>query len=131
MIHHVGDAQADFGSADFHESSKHHNGKYFVMSFPYSNGGYLQLHYGENMECFLESTEAIFEHIGGIPPEIWFDNTKTIVTKIIKDGSREITERFARFQEHYGFKSIFMNQASGWEKGSYPQFNFYRETRPM
>lgn len=64
MIHHVGDAQADFGSADFHESSKHHNGKYFVMSFPYSNGGYLQLHYGENMECFLESTEAIFEHIG-------------------------------------------------------------------
>jgi len=118
LIHHAGEAQADFGSADFHESSKHHSGKYFVMSFPYSNGSYLQLHYGENMECLLESMEAIFEHIGGVPPEIWFDNTKTIVTNIIKGGGREITERFARFQEHYGFKSIFMNQASGWEKGS-------------
>lgn len=118
LIHHVGDAQADFGSADFHESCVPHSGKYFVMSFPYSNGGYLQLHYGENMECLLESMEAIFEHIGGTPPEIWFDNTKIIVTKIIKDGGREITERFSRFQEHYGFKAIFMNQASGWEKGS-------------
>lgn len=118
LIHHGGEAQADFGATDFHESSTHHSGKYFVMSFPYSNDGYLQLHYGENMECLLESMVAIFEHIGGVPPEIWFDNTKTIVTKIIKGGGREITERFTRFQEHYGFRPVFMNQAAGWEKGN-------------
>ena len=118
LIHHAGEAQADFGAADFYESGRHHSGKYFVMSFPYSNGGYLQLHYGENMECLLESMRAIFEHIGGVPPEIWFDNTKTIVTNIIKGGGREITERFSHFQEHYGFKSIFMNPSAGWEKGS-------------
>lgn len=118
LIHHEGDAQADFGAADFYENSVHHSGKYFVISFPYSNSGYLQLHYGENMECLLESMVAIFEYIRGVPPEIWFDNTKTIVSKIIKDGGREITQRFALFQEHYRFKAIFMNQASGWEKGS-------------
>ena len=118
LMHYPGDGQADFGAADFIENSNQKSGKYFVISFPYSNSGYLQLHYGENMECLLESMEAIFEHIGGVPPEIWFDNTKTIVTRIIKDGGREITDRFMRFQEHYGFKAVFMNQASGWEKGS-------------
>lgn len=118
LEHHPGDGQADFGAADFYESGMQHSGKYFVMTFPYSNNGYLQLHYGENMECLLESMTEIFKYIGGVPPEIWFDNTKTIVSAIIKDGGREITDRFKHFQEHYGFKAVFMNQASGWEKGS-------------
>jgi transposase len=117
LNHEPGEAQGDFGSADFYENSMRHSGKYFVMDFPYSNCGYLQLHYGENMECLLESMVAIFEHIGGVPTEIWFDNTRTIVTKIIRGGGRETTERFLRFQEHYGFKAIFMNPNSGNEKG--------------
>ena len=118
LIHHPGEAQGDFGGADFYEAGKQYSGKYFVMSFPFSNAGYLQLNYGENMECLLESMVSIFEYIGGVPTEIWLDNTKTIVTKIIKGGKREITERFRRFSEHYGFKAVFMNQSSGWEKGS-------------
>ena len=118
LNHFPGEAQADFGTADFYENGKlHHEAKYLVLSFPYSNGGYLQLNYGENMECLLESMRAIFEHIGGVPTEIWFDNTTTIVTKIIRGGGREITERFLRFQEHYGFKAVFMNPESGNEKG--------------
>ena len=117
LNHDPGESQADFGAADFVENSIRHSGKYFVLDFPYSNCGYLQLHYGENMECLLESMRAIFEHIGGVPTEIWFDNTKTIVTKIIRGGGRETTERFLRFQEHYGFKAIFMNPNSGNEKG--------------
>lgn len=117
LNHDPGESQADFGSADFVENSIRYSGKYFVLDFPYSNKGYLQLHYGENMECLLESMRAIFEYIGGVPTEIWFDNTKTIVTKIIRGGGREVTERFLRFQDHYGFKAIFMNPDSGNEKG--------------
>ena len=119
LEHHPGAAQADFGYADFYENGKlHHEAKYLVLSFPYSNGGYLQLNYGENMECLLEGLVAMFEYIGGVPTTIWFDNTKTIVTDIIKGGSREITERFQRFYEHYRFKPVFMNPAAGWEKGN-------------
>ena len=119
LIHRPGSAQADFGTADFYENGKlYHNAKYFVLSFPFSNGGYLQLSYGENMECLLEGMIAIFEYIGGVPTEIWFDNTTTIVTKIIKGGDRTVTERFQRFCEHYRFKSVFMNPDSGWEKGN-------------
>ena len=84
LIHHPGEAQADFGTADF----------------------------------ILEGLEAVFEHIGGVPAEIWFDNTKTIVTEIIKGGGRHVTERFQLFCEHYRFKAVFMNPESGWEKGN-------------
>lgn len=119
LEHRPGEAQADFGTADFYENGKlHHEAKYIVLSFPFSNGGFLQLNYGENMECFLEGLVTIFEHIGGIPTEIWFDNTRTIVTKVIKGGGRNITERFQRFCEHYRIKPIFMNPESGWEKGN-------------
>ena len=119
LVHSPGEAQADFGYADFYENGKlHHEAKYLVLSFPYSNGGYLQLNYGENMECLLEGLVATFEYIGGVPTEIWFDNTRTIVTEIIKGGNRNVTERFQRFCEHYRFKALFMNPESGWEKGN-------------
>ena len=119
LIHFPGEAQADFGTADFCENGKlHHEAKYLVLSFPYSNGGYLQLNYGENMECLLEGLTAMFRHIGGVPTEIWFDNTRTIVTEIIKGGGRSVTERFQRFSEHYRFKAVFMNPDSGNEKGN-------------
>ena len=119
LEHHSGEAQADFGVADFYENGTlHHEAKYLVLSFPYSNGGYIQLNYGENMECLLEGLVAMFEYIGGVPTEIWFDNTRTIVTDIIKGGGREVTERFQRFCEHYRFKPVFMNPESGWEKGN-------------
>lgn len=119
LIHFPGEAQADFGYADFYENGKlHHEAKYLVLSFPYSNGGYLQLNYGENMECLLEGLVATFEYIGGVPTEIWFDNTRTIVTEIIKGGGRNVTERFQRFCEHYRIRAVFMNPEAGWEKGN-------------
>lgn len=119
LIHHPGTAQADFGYSDFYENERlYKEAKYLVLSFPYSNGGYLQLNYGENMECLLEGLVTMFEYIGGVPTEIWFDNTKTIVTNIIKGGGRNVTRRFEQFCEHYRFKPVFMNPESGWEKGN-------------
>jgi len=118
LEHHPGEAQADFGSAEFYERGRLVSGKYIVLSFPWSNAGYIQLLYGENTECLLEGLSSIFRHIGGVPCEIWFDNASSMVTNIIKGGRRDLTERFSRFKEHYGFKAIFMNPDEGHEKGS-------------
>jgi len=118
LEHKPGEVQIDFGSADFYENGKKHSGKYLEVSFPHSNKGYLQLNYGENMECLLEGLDAIFRHIGCVPAEAWFDNTTTIVSKIIRGGGRELTERFERFREHYRFQSVFMNPGAGHEKGN-------------
>ena len=118
LEHKPGEAQVDFGAAEFYENGRKVSGKYLEVSFPYSNKGYLQLFPGENMECLLEGLDAIFRYIGVVPDELWFDNTKTIVTKIIRGGGRETTDRFNRFREHYRFHAVFMNPNEGHEKGN-------------
>lgn len=118
LEHRPGSMQVDFGAADFYENGKQHSGKYVEASFPHSNQGYMQLFHGENMECLLEGLTNIFKHMGSVPREIWFDNTKTIVTKILKDGQRDTTETFNRFKEHYRFKAVFTNPGKGHEKGN-------------
>lgn len=60
LQHRPGKAQADFGTTVFYENRKlHHEAKYFVLSFPCSNGGFFQLNYGENMECLLEGMTSV------------------------------------------------------------------------
>jgi transposase len=118
LEHTPGEAQGDFGEAEFYEDGRLYQGKYLDLSFPQSNQGYLQLFKGENQECLFEGLAAIFDHIGGVPPEIWFDNTKTIVTKVMKEGGRTLTEDFLRFKEHYRFEAVFCNLEAGHEKGN-------------
>ena len=118
LVHQPGEAQADFGSADYVENGVRRSGKYFVLDFPYSNAGFIQLQPGENLECLMESMVSIFNHIGGVPTEVWFDNASSMVTDVIRGGGRNLVERFVRFSEHYGFMPVFMNPASGNEKGA-------------
>ncbi len=118
LEHRPGEAQADFGSVEFYERGRLISGKYIVLSFPWSNAAYMQLLYGENSECLLEGLSSIFRHIGGVHHEIWFDNASSVVASIIKGGGRNLTERFSRFKEHYGFRAVFMNPAEGYEKGN-------------
>lgn len=118
LEHAAGEAQCDFGDADFYENGRLFNGKYLNLSLPFSNQGYLQLFKGENQECLFEGLVAIFEHIGGVPTKIWFDNPRTIVSKVMKEGERRLTDDFIRFKEHYRFNAAFCNVEAGHEKGN-------------
>lgn len=118
LEHIPGEAQADFGEAEYYENGRLYSGKYLNLSFPYSNQGYFQLFKGENQECLFEGLISIFEHIGGVPARIWFDNTRTIVTRVLKDGGRTLTDDFLRFSEHYRFEAVFCNVEAGHEKGN-------------
>lgn len=118
LEHIPGEAQVDFGDADFYENGKLYNGKYLNLSFPYSNKGYTQIFKGENQECLFEGLKTIFEHIGGVPTRIWFDNASTIVAKVMKGEGRTLTDDFLRFMEHYRFEAAFCNVNAGHEKGN-------------
>lgn len=118
LMHIHGEAQVDFGKAEFIESGITHYGSYLVVSFPKSNAGFIQLFKGENTECLFEGLKNIFNHIGGVPKKLWFDNMSTVVVSIKKDGERELTDSFYRFKQHYGFAATFCNPNSGNEKGS-------------
>ncbi|CAA7600768.1 Hypothetical protein DEACI_1421 [Acididesulfobacillus acetoxydans] len=95
-----------------------YSGYYLNLSFPYSNGGYLQQFKGQNQECLFEGLKNIFEYLGGVPRETWFDNASTMVTDILKGRGRTLTDGFLRFKQHYGFEAVFCNPNAGHEKGN-------------
>ena len=49
LNHFPGEAQADFGYADFYENGERISGQYLVLTFPYSNAGFIQLIYEETL----------------------------------------------------------------------------------
>ena len=118
LEHIPGEAQVDFGESDFYLDGELFTGHHLNLSFPHSNQGYVQLFKGENQQCLFEGLIAIFNHIGGVPTRLWFDNPSTIVSKVLKDGGRNLTDSFPRFMEHYRFEVAFCNVASGHEKGN-------------
>jgi len=118
LEHIPGEAQSDFGDCQFYERAKLYDGNYLNLSFPSSNKGYLQVFKGENAECLLEGLISIFTHIGGVPSCIWFDNASSAVAKVLKEGKRNLTDKFLQFKAHYGFEAVFCNIGAGHEKGS-------------
>lgn len=69
-----GDAQADFGEADFYVGGVRTRMSFFVMTFPYSNVGIAQVFPGENAECVCQALRNMFEHVAGVPRRIVFDS---------------------------------------------------------
>jgi len=118
LDHIAGEAQVDFGDCQFYEKERLRDGKYLNLSFPKSNKGYFQVFKGENSQCLFEGLKTIFNHIGGVPGRLWFDNASTIVTKVLKDGERNLTNDFLRFREHYRFEANFCSVNAGCEKGN-------------
>ena len=116
LVWEAGEAQADFGEADFYVNEVRKRMSYFVLSFPNSNVGLAQVLPGENAECVCEGLKAIFEFIGGVPSRIVFDNA-TGVGRKVSNGVRT-TDLFCACAAHYGFDFSFCNPNSGNEKGN-------------
>jgi len=118
LEHKPGEAQIDFGKAEFVENGKNYYGSYLNISFPYSNAGFVQLFKGENFECLAEGLINIFEHINGVPHRQWYDNMSTAVKKILKGDKRDLTDSFTKLKEHYCYNAVFCNRNAGYEKGN-------------
>lgn len=116
LVWPAGEAQADFGEADILENGEQKSRKYFVLSFPFSNAAYTQSFGGETAECVCQGLLDIFNHIGGVPLRIVFDNA-TGVGRRVRDQVM-YSELFLRFKCHYGFSVTFCNPESGQEKGN-------------
>ncbi len=110
------EGQVDFGQADVIEQGTRTRMHFLCLTFPYSNAGYLQLFPGETAECVVQGLVDIFQHIGGVPRRLVFDNA-TGVGRRVGEAVR-LTELFYRFQAHYGFEVTFCNPYAGYEKGS-------------
>lgn len=111
-----GEAQADFGEADFYVSGIKRRLSYFVMSFPYSNIGLAQVFPAENAECVCQGLKSIFEFMGGIPLRIVLDNATGIGRRTMEKV--RLTGLFSTFAAHYNFAYAFRNPEAGHEKGN-------------
>ncbi|WDL98474.1 IS21 family transposase [Alicyclobacillus sp. ALC3] len=111
-----GECQVDFGEADFYIAGQVRAYKYLCVSFPHSNAAYAQLFGGETAECVVHGLQDVFQHIGGIPTRLVFDNA-TGVGRRIGEQIR-MTELFLRFKAHCGFEVTFCNPYAGYEKGN-------------
>lgn len=118
LKHSPGTAQLDFGKTSYILNDVTIEGYHLVISFPFSNMGFAQLFPSQNQETLFQGMKNIFEYIGGVPKEIWFDNMSTAVVKVGKGQDRTLTEMFMHFAAHYGFDSKFCNPAKGNKKGS-------------
>lgn len=114
-----GYGQVDFGECLYYDGQgQERKGWALTVSFPQSNKGYTQLYPAQNQECLLTGLQRVFEHIGGVPPRLKFDNLSAAVVKVLDGGERVLTDGFLRFKLHYRFEAEFCNPAAGNEKGN-------------
>jgi transposase len=116
LSHPMCHTQTDFGEFYAFSNGNLTAFQYLVLSFPYSNAGFAQVLPGENSECLLEGLKWIFQHLGGVPHKIRFDNLSAAVT--LRKKNRKINQSFDRFCLHYGFEAEFCNVARANEKGN-------------
>ena len=119
LAHPPGHAQVDFGDFKYYDTAGNAcEGHALIVSFLYSNAGWMQVFPSENQECLLTGLKRIFAHIGCVPINLRCDNMTTAVAQVLKGNERVITDGFYRFMLHYRFSADFCNPAKGNEKGN-------------
>jgi len=83
----------------------------------YSRATYVRSYPAEKLECFLDGHVRAFRFFGGSSKRNAYDNLKSAVTRIGREGERRLNDRFLALRSHYLFDSRFCNVASGNEKG--------------
>lgn len=111
-------AQADFGTAVVTIGHERREVALFCMRAKASKVPFVIALPTERLEALLAGHVAAFEFFGGVFHEVWYDNPKTAVTKILAGPHRIEHERLSALRAHYLFGSSFCTPACGNEKGS-------------
>lgn len=112
------DAQVDWGEAIAIIGGVRQTVQFFVMRLCYSRRTFVMMFPSQNQESFLYAHVQAFNHFGGVPHRISYDNLGTAV-KLAMGKNRKRTENhtFVAFRSHYLFESHFCTPGAGWEKG--------------
>jgi transposase len=103
LSHPPGEAQVDFGEATVRLAGAETKVALFVMTLPYSGSIFVQAFPRECTETFLEGHRRAFEHFGGVPRKISYDNSAIAVIEVGRGRERTLTKEFLRLQSHYLF----------------------------
>jgi transposase len=101
------EAEVDFGTATVILAGAATEVQLFIMRLSASGRAYPRAYLNEGQEVFLDGHVRAFEHFGGAPARIRYDNLKAAVEKILRGRDRLESERFVALRSHYGFDSFF------------------------
>jgi len=111
-------AQADFGSAVVTLAGERAEVALFCLRAKASKVPFVVAYPTERLEAFLAGHVEAFAFFGGVPSELWYDNAKTAVVRILAGPFRDEHERLSALRAHYLFASSFCTPGRGNEKGS-------------
>jgi transposase len=117
LVHHPGDAQADFGAATVVYRGQERKVAMFVMSLPFSDALFCQIFPRECTETFQEGHRRAFEFFAAVPKRISYDNGRIAVVKLIEKRGGVFTREFLRLESHYLFSHHFCLVRRPNEKG--------------
>jgi transposase len=112
----------DLGEVDFFEvlvdlAGKRIKAWMFLLRFMASGRDFAWLFPRQDQTCFLEGHVRAFEHLGGAPHRVAYDNLRAAVAKVLAGSERELSARFAALANHYLFEACFARPATGHDKG--------------
>ena len=112
-----GDAiQIDWGEATIYLRGEWKTIQIFCGRLCFSYDIFVMACLNQNAESFLEAQQRMFDHFGGVPRRLIFDNGKVGVKEGF--GLHAVAQDYYRmFAAHYVFATDFCNVASGNEKG--------------
>lgn len=106
--HLLGDeAEVDFGTITAEIAGLLCEVQLFLMRLSASGRSYVRAYLNECQEVFLDGHVRAFDHFGGVPARIRYDNLKAAVVRVLKGRDRIESERFVAMRSHYGFDSFF------------------------
>lgn len=106
--HRLGDeGEIDFGQVAFYLDDVLIDGWMFVMRLSASAKGFHRVYRNQAQQAFIDGHVRAFEHFGGVPARIRYDNLKPAVVRVLKGRDRLESERFIALRSHYGFDSFF------------------------
>lgn len=111
-------AQADFGTAVVTLASVRTEVALFCLRAKASQVPFVVAYPTERLEAFLAGHVEAFAYFGGVFTELWYDNPKTAVVRILSGPFRDEHERLSALRAHYLFESSFCTPGCGNEKGS-------------
>src|SRR5918994_1471959 len=88
------EAEVDFGTASVYVAGVLVDVSMFIMRLSASGRGYPRAYLNEAQEVFLDGHVRAFEHFGGVPKRIRYDNLKAAVERVLKGRDRIESERF-------------------------------------
>jgi transposase len=109
--------QLDFGEGEVIVAGQLVKAQLFLMWLGYSGATFMKAYPAQTQEIFFDGHVSAFAFYGGVPRQVWYDNLKVAVARILQGRHRQEQEAFVSFRSHYLYEAHFCNPNAGWEKG--------------